>query len=804
MIKSLALNLLLTLGSVAASQPQSENGLSARADPFTCGNLAVKVKWINKCICTDIIHATIDSSGKFCTCDSGYKQSGNKCVKDCGDDANFGYSSTDKKWACHCKNKWLTYSNKACACPDSQTDDGVSACVDKCPGATYTVDGSSYKCECSKDSQKWDTGSLSCVDKCPASITDYNTDGSCTCKDPDFKYSGGDNGDCDTKKCPVDGTKYDGDDKGQPKCPCTDSKKKLNGAGDACELKCPVSGSDYTGQDDGEGAPICKCNDPSMKLDGGACVPKCDSDSTFVKDGDNPGDDPVCDKKCPNGGTEFVKDGDNSGDPPVCKCTDEAYTINDQLKCDKKCPEDGTTFVKDGDNASDPPVCKCDDESLKINGQLKCDKKCPTDGTTFVKDGDNAGDPPVCKCDDDSLIINDQLTCDPKCSNPDTEFVKDGDAGQPAECKCKDDKKYLDGSNSCKNKCPDGATYDDSGSDWTCNCPNVGEHYTKATADAGPKCACDDDKQVVPGDNKCTSKCPAGATYTPDNSEKGYTCGCDAAIAGSNYDSDNNKCTCPTTNSDGFTIKLNDNKDKCIIDCGTEASLSSDEKSCVCTLAEGTKFDKSALKCPCDAPDYKAFKGKCIPDCGSAAYWNHKTVSMDACVCKKRGQTFTKDGKTCACDGSLVWSDGSCHKDCGKDAHWDSRRNDCVCEKRGQLFNDNGATCSCPTAKPIWDGSRCVPDCGDYASYNYRAGVCVCDKKGKVFTASNKSCDCPAPQVWLLGKCQVDCGSDAGWDKRTQKCVCYKSGQLYDNGSCACPADKPAWSSKYKCYKPKA
>ncbi|KAH7211477.1 hypothetical protein DER44DRAFT_717595 [Fusarium oxysporum] len=368
MIKSLALNLLLTLGSVAASQPQSENGLSARADPFTCGNLAVKVKWINKCICTDIIHATIDSSGKFCTCDSGYKQSGNKCVKDCGDDADFGYSSTDKKWACHCKNKWLTYSNKACACPDSQTDDG----------------------------------------------------------------------------------------------------------------------------------------------------------------------------------------------------------------------------------------------------------------------------------------------------------------------------------------------------------------------------------------------------------------------------------------------------DKCIIDCGTEASLSSDEKSCVCTLAEGTKFDKSALKCPCDAPDYKAFKGKCIPDCGSAAYWNHKTVSMDACVCKKRGQTFTKDGKTCACDGSLVWSDGSCHKDCGKDAHWDSRRNDCVCEKRGQLFNGNGATCSCPTAKPIWDGSRCVPDCGDYASYNYRAGVCVCDKKGKVFTASNKSCDCPAPQVWLLGKCQVDCGSDAGWDKRTQKCVCYKSGQLYDNGSCACPADKPAWSSKYKCYKPKA
>ncbi|KAF4447959.1 hypothetical protein F53441_8549 [Fusarium austroafricanum] len=763
MIKSLTLNLLLALGSVAASQPQSENGgLSARADPFTCGNLAVKVKWINKCICTDIIHATIDSSGKFCTCDAGYKQSGNKCVKDCGDAADFGYSATDKKWACHCKNNWLTYSNKACACPDSKSDTG-SACEDKCPGATYTVDGDSYKCVCSKDSQKWDTGSSACVDKCPADITDYVDDSTCTCKDTDYKYSGGN---CDTKKCPVDGTKYDGDDgNGDAKCSCTDNKKTLNEAKDECVLKCPVSGSDYTGQDDSDHNPICKCNDPSKKLSGQACVAKCDDDSTFVKDGENPGDDPVCDKKCPNDGTEFVKDGENPGDDPVCKCTDDAYIIN---------------------------------------GELKCDKKCPEDGTTFVKDGDNAGDAPVCKCDDNSLIINKDLKCDPKCANTDTKFVKDGDNNAGPVCECKDPKKYLDGNNSCQDKCPDGATYDDSGSDWTCNCPNTGEKFTKATADAGPKCACDDGKHVVSGDNKCTSKCPTGATYTSDNSQKGYTCDCNAAIAGSNYDDDNNKCSCPTTNSDGFTIKLNDDKDKCVIDCGTEASLSGDEKSCVCTLADGTKFDKASLKCPCDTPDFKAFKGKCIPDCGSAANWNHKTISTDACVCKKRGQTYTKDGKSCACDGSLVWSDGSCHKDCGKDANWDSRRNDCVCQKRGQLFDDTKSTCSCPSAKPVWDGSRCVQDCGDYASYNARAGVCVCDKKGKIFTAETKSCDCPAPQQWISGKCQVDCGSDAGWDKRTEKCVCYKSGQTYDKGSCACPADKPAWSSKLKCYKPKA
>ncbi|KAH7246559.1 hypothetical protein BKA59DRAFT_396838, partial [Fusarium tricinctum] len=359
---------------------------------------------------------------------------------------------------------------------------------------------------------------------------------------------------------------------------------------------------------------------------------------------------------------------------------------------------------------------------------------------------------------------------------------------------------YHPSGDGCKPKCPTDATYKKDGNDWTCDCPNTGEVFTKATSDSGPKCACDSDEKHVK-DGKCVSKCPAGATYHAEASS--YTCDCSAAIAGSHWDKDSNSCGCPAKNADNEKLILNDAKDKCVLDCGSEAKLSTSGDKCECKITYGTKFDKNLRQCPCDAPEFKASNGVCVPDCGTQATLNR---ARTGCVCKKSGQKFTKSDKSCACDSPLVWSDGSCHMACGKYANWDKSRKECVCQKRGQLFNEAAATCACP-GKKVWDGSQCIPDCGNYATWNGRNKACICDKKGQVFTPSTSTCDCPDGEKWIGNKCTIDCGDEAQLDKRTGKCACYKTGQTFDKVTleCACPASAPEWSSRAKkCFKPKA
>jgi hypothetical protein len=675
-----------------------EGGLSARFPaPVTCGNLATLDR--GSCKCTDN-DAVLNAAKTACSCKSGFKQVGNECVRDCGNDAEWK-GSVWTGYECKCKTSYLSYtaSTKSCGCSKSYQEDRGGKCQDICPGAIYHPSGVPEKCACLKTSQKFDYTDKECVNKCPADITNFKTSDNeagfvCECKSTDKKFA---NNNCNTPKCPVSGSKYKGDDaQGNPICECEDKSKKL--VDDACVLKCPKK------------------------------------DEIFTKDGAN---GPVCDKKCPEEGTEFDSDGPN--DKAICKCVKDSEKLGADGKCSPKCTKPEEKWTKD--TAEGSPVCE---------------PKCPVDHTVFVKDGED-GEPPVCECDD---------------------LTEDG----------------------CKPKCPTDATYKKDGNDWTCDCPNTGEVFTKATSDSGPKCACDSDEKHVK-DGKCVSKCPAGATYHAEASS--YTCDCSAAIAGSHWDKDSNSCGCPAKNADNEKLILNDAKDKCVLDCGSEAKLSTSGDKCECKITYGTKFDKNLRQCPCDAPEFKASNGVCVPDCGTQATLNR---ARTGCVCKKSGQKFTKSDKSCACDSPLVWSDGSCHMACGKYANWDKSRKECVCQKRGQLFNEAAATCACP-GKKVWDGSQCIPDCGNYATWNGRNKACICDKKGQVFTPSTSTCDCPDGEKWIGNKCTIDCGDEAQLDKRTGKCACYKTGQTFDKVTleCACPASAPEWSSRAKkCFKPKA
>ncbi|KAM0329652.1 hypothetical protein ACHAPQ_006722 [Fusarium lateritium] len=867
MIKPLALNLLLAFGSVAAtSQPRSEGGLSARvAPPPTCGVLA-KVSG-NVCKCTDN-DAVLNSDQKSCSCKNGYKQVGStQCVPDCGSDADWNglyckckksfliYSSSSKSCAC----LWSYQEERDGQCKDIcpgaiYRRSGPEKCV--CPRTSQKFDYDDKKCvnKCPADITNFNT-------------SDNGVTFTCECKSSDKKF---DNNNCNTPKCSVSGSKFKGDDsKGNPICECEDKSKKIdNGAcvlkcpkndeifnkdganGPVCDKKCPEEGTEFD-SDGSNNKPICKCVKKSEKLGtNGKCSLKCTKPEEHWTSDTTEGA-PVCEPKCSEKGTRFVKDGDKYNDPAVCECIEDSEKLDDNgkcvLKCSKndeewsedngdepvcikKCPKAGQQFVKDGDKKDDPPVCECVAKDEKLEGGVckpkcekpsekwtedngdtpvcvkKCDKKDEKwDGDDNDKnpickpnDGENEDDDPTCGCvkKEEKLDVGE---CKPKCTVDNTVFVKDGEDGEPPVCECDDEKNYLIDAG-CKPKCPKDATFKKNGDEWTCECPNIDEVFTKATSDSGPKCACDSDEKHVK-DGKCVPKCPTGATC--HGNTDGYTCDCTATIAGSDWDKEKNTCGCPIKNADNEKLTLNDAKDKCVLNCGSEAKLSTNGDKCECNKSYGTKFDKALLQCPCDAPDFRASNGVCVPDCGTQATLDS---ARTGCVCKKRGQKFTKSDKSCACDIPLVWSDGSCHMSCGKYANWDKSRKECVCQKRGQLFNDASSTCAC-SGKKIWDGSQCIPNCGDYATWNGRNKACFCDKKGQVFTPSTSTCDCPDGEKWIGNKCTVDCGDEAQLDKRTGKCVCYKVGQTFDKVSmgCACPAATPEWSSRAKkCYKPKA
>ncbi|KAF5025864.1 hypothetical protein F66182_2046, partial [Fusarium sp. NRRL 66182] len=285
MLKSLALSLLLTVGSVAASPESLEGGLEART--IQCGNLAQRL--VSKCVCTDL-YARLDSTGKACACKSGYKQVGNKCVVDCGDSADYkkvGGPWYNPKYECVCQKSYLKYfSDRTCGCAEESKKDEDGSCQDICPaGSTWKKDGQSYKCECDDEKQFWDE--TKCSNKCPSDITDYhsadNEDGYvCTCQDDSKKFS---NNECSEPKCEHESTKYDG----------------MNGDEPICKPKCEDESTKYDGMNGDE--PICKpkCEDESTKYDGmdgeePKCKPKCESESTKYDGMD--GEEPICKPKC--------------------------------------------------------------------------------------------------------------------------------------------------------------------------------------------------------------------------------------------------------------------------------------------------------------------------------------------------------------------------------------------------------------------------------------------------------------------------------------------------------------------------
>lgn len=786
-------------------------------------------KCVNKCP-ADITNfkASENEAGFVCECKSPDKKfANNNCNTPKCPVSGSKYKSDDAqgKPVCECEDKSKKLVDDACVpkCPKkdetfSKDGDNGPVCVKKCPeeGTEFDKDGPNDTaiCKCVKDSEKLGSDGK-CSPKCTKpeeKWTEDTAEGSPVCK----------------PKCPEKGTRFvkDGDKETDPAvCECIEDSEKLNSNGQCepkcdkaeekwtedtaegpvCKSKCPEKGTAFV--KDGEkksDPPVCKCIADEEKLDSdGKCVLKCDKPEEKWTEDDNDGQ-PICVKKCPKADQQFVKDGEKKTDPPVCECVAKSEKLDDG-DCKPKCAKPSEKWTEDDNNGNAVCVKKCDKEDEKWTGDSDdddktpiCEPKCPKTGQKWVSDGEKEDDPPICGCVKASEKLYDG-ECTPKCPIDHTVFVKDGEDGEPPVCECDDEKNYLT-EDGCKPKCPADATYKKNGDDWTCDCPNTGEVFTKADSDSDPKCACDSDEKHVK-DGKCVSKCPAGATYHAQTS--GYTCDCSTAIAGSDWDKDNNSCGCPAKNADNEKLILNDAKDKCVLDCGSEAKLSTSGDKCECKTTYGTKFDKNLRQCPCDAPEFKPSNGVCVPDCGTQATLNRARTS---CVCKKSGQKFTMGDKSCACDSPLVWSDGCCHMACGKYANWDKSRKECVCQKRGQLFNDASATCACP-GKKIWDGSQCIPDCGNYATWNGRNKACICDKKGQVFTPSTSTCDCPEGEKWIGNKCTVDCGDEAQLDRRTGKCACYKTGQTFDKVTlgCACPASAPEWSSKAKkCFKPKA
>ncbi|KAF4990105.1 hypothetical protein FDECE_14488 [Fusarium decemcellulare] len=750
MLKTLALNLLLALGSVSAASGSHESRGVAHHEErgFTPSPSCPsdqkfdRIKW--KCVCKNP-DQTVKTGETSCSCPTGEKivgqAPGTACITDCGSQARF----VPSKGLCVCYKSYLTYNtDKTCSCAPEKKDTG-SGCVNRCTGskAAWVVDNSlpdKGSCSCTAglpgatysdsdgctcpDGTKLNAAKTKCVPDCGSKATLMADEATCACNAPGASYSAG-------------------------TCTCTDPNKYLNAAGTKCVPVCGNEASlnsaetgcecNIKGADFNSGSKTCSCpaSRPNKSTQLQKCIPECGPQAHYDSGLD------ACDCNAP--GASF------STSTKTCSCPnpDKPVLNASGTKCTPRC----------GTNAR-----------LKAN-EDECE--CSIAGATLHSNN-------ACSCDDaDKPIANsDKNKCVPDCGD-DANLNTEG-----TECNCKaTSATFVKSSKSCV--CPttgDKMKLNAAHDDCVYDCGSQG----KVKGDSSG-CECKADGATWDKDQQ-TCDCGSSADLAGDSSK------CNCKLQGATFTPSGQSCACP---SDAPSkMKPNSANTQCVLDCGSAGgSLNDDASACECKKPN-SHFDATQLTCECDTNFFPSPKGACISDCGSDA-----TYKSGGCVCNKKGQVFTDDGntKSCACPtAGDVWTDGSCHADCGSEAHWDKKSSQCTCDKKGKTFN--AGVCSCDDGYK-YDGSTCVKNCGDDATYNTKTSQCVCNAKTKVFTEAAApaygTCACADTDVWNGSKCVLDCGPDASLSGG--KCVCDKRGMTWTAKTCACDGGMTWDAAKRRC-----
>jgi hypothetical protein len=392
------------------------------------------------------------------------------------------------------------------------------------------------------------------------------------------------------------------------------------------------------------------------------------------------------------------------------------------------------------------------------NGHGKCE--CHAPGATFESDKS-------CSCGPGAALSEDGKSC--QCTAPTNSIWTKGKNGKYS-CSCPSGQSPKNGAcTSQPPSCGSDATPNEYG---TCTCKAPG-----ATFGSGKTCTCDGDASLSRDGKSCVCSA-AGASWTKDKAGK-YGCVC------SNGQKPKNG-VCPSPTPDCGRSATPDSKGNCVCkapgaafkndktcSCGSDASLSSDGKSCVCTVT-GTKWTKNSYgQYSCVCPDGQKLKnGHCVtpgPDCGRDA-----TNQDGQCVCKAPGATFKND-KSCGC---------------GRDASLSSDGKKCVCSAKGANWTKNSYgqySCACPSGQTVKNGvcTKPEPTCGRGATK--QNGLCACKAPGATLSKYDQSCSC-GPKASLSqdgSKCQCST-KGASWTKASNggySCQC-PSGQTERNGVC--------------------
>ncbi|KAM0425691.1 hypothetical protein ACHAPT_008938 [Fusarium lateritium] len=692
LFKAISLNLLMTLGSVAASSltERASNSLEARA---ACGKNTISV--LGKCYCKSIAF-TKDSNGD-CGCDPGYKVSGLLCIADCPSTAR-----VNLKNECTCKSTYLTFKDGVCKCDKvSQKDDGAK-CTDICPGPYNNFKGVSAnpQCECDTNYVPATPPAVGCVRDCSNGATPTTNQLACECKAEHFVLtSNGKECQCDPDYIP--GTGAD-DGKCVPKC-FNGATPKTDGSHD-CE--CTADNFILTSNNR-----ECQCDPdyvPGEGADADKCVPKCFNGATTKTDGSH---------DCECTADNFILTNNNR----ECQC-DPDYVPGEGADADKCVPKcsNGATIKTDGSH-----TCECTDTNAVLtNNDRECTCKAKYTTGTGPHDG-------VCVpvCSDGAVPEDDLSGC--KCSDANAVLI----APDNQKCECK--AKYETGTGAqdgvCVPTCSNGAVAKTDLSGCKCSDDNA-----ELIAPDNQKCTCKATFATGTGanSNKCVPVCTGIATLKAD----GTVCECPAHATLKQGDRD---CECDTNYISTTKPKK---QPACVYNCGP-AKLKDTFDGCVCDKPN-TEFKDATVGCGCKSGFTGLSRFGCVSDCGTTeAKWN---TAQAACVCNVKAYTYTLSNNVghCACEGDLVYAegDGVCHESCGTEADWNKKSRACICRRKGQRF-DNGS-CSCPGApgEQKWDGQKCIPDCGPDAQYDGKQAKCVCLKRGEKW--ANKVCACDAGFTW--------------------------------------------------------
>ncbi|KAF5018456.1 hypothetical protein F66182_9553 [Fusarium sp. NRRL 66182] len=719
MLKAIALNLLLALGSVAAtaSSHESRDVGQHEARAFTpspsCPSDQTfnRLKW--KCVCRNP-DQTIKAGETSCSCPEGEKMVGKApgtgCITDCGSQARF----VPSKGVCVCSKSYLTYnSDKTCSCAPEKKDTGSGCGSCQCtnlPGAVYTDDG----CSC-PDNTKLNALKTKCVPECGSKAHLNNDETECECNAQPATFSNG--------VCTCTGPNKVLNAAGTSCVPSCGSEARLNEAETSCE--CIIRDATFDAVNK-----VCNCNSFNKPIKSEPlkrCIPHCGSNAYYH---------PFLDQcKCFAPGAAFHTE------TGTCHCTDPQKPLLNAAgtKCTPKCGknarlksnEDECECSISGATLQSDNTCSCEDATRPIANadKGKCVPDCGKDANLNTE-----GTSCECKAEGADFDGVDKICICPSTPNK----LKLNEAHDECVFDCGSQGKVKQDNTGCECKA-NGAAWDNTA--LTCDCGTSADLSHDFS-----KCSCKLEGAIFTASGQ-TCACPSEAPTIMSANNANTKCVLDCGTAGGSLNGDGSECECKKPNSHfdttSLTCECNNNffpgaKGACVSDCGSEATYKNGE--CVCSKKGQAYTDDGTSKtCACPTAGDVWTDGSCHVDCGSVAHWDKKTSK---CVCDKKGQTFTSGANTCGCDTGFKWNGGACVKDCGDAATYNAKSQLCVCNDKTKIFTEADAptygTCAC-AATHTWNGSKCVLDCGPSASLS--GSKCVCDKRGMTWT--DKVCACP-------------------------------------------------------------